>query len=69
MQQFIIGKNIRRWRSFKGKKQECLAKEIGISRIMLSRYENGRSKISMEHLETIAKTLGVNIQELIDSEI
>ena len=65
MGQLLIGKNIQRWRSFKGKKQETLAKEVGISRIMLSRYENGRSEISIKLLEKIAKLLDVSIDELL----
>lgn len=66
MEQIAIGKNIQRWRFFKGKKQETLAKEIGISRVMLSRYENGRSIVSLEQLEQIAKYLEVTIEELIN---
>jgi len=65
MEQATISRNIQRWRSFKGKKQESFAKEIGVSRVMLSRYENGRSKISLQHLEVIAKALGLTITELL----
>jgi transcriptional regulator with XRE-family HTH domain len=65
MEQIFIGKNIQRWRTFKGKKQETFAKEIGISRVMLSRYENGRSIISLQQLEHIAKLLELRIEDLI----
>ncbi len=65
MEQIIIGRNIQRWRCFKGKKQENFAKEVGISRVMLSRYENGRSKISLQQLEHIAELLGIKIEDLI----
>jgi len=69
MEQIVIGRNIRRWRSFKGKKQATFAKEIGISRVMLSRYENGRSQISLRQLELIAQSLDVELEDLInDSE-
>ncbi len=68
MEQILIGKNIQRWRFFKGKKQETLAKEIGISRVMLSRYENGRSTVSLEQLGHIAKTLEIKIEDLINPE-
>ena len=68
MEQIDIGKNIRRWRSFRGKKQASLAKEIGVSRVMLSRYENGKSVISLDHLDAIAKSLEVNIVDLINEE-
>lgn len=66
MDQVIIGKNIQRWRSFRGKKQQTFAKEIGVSRVMLSRYENGRSGISLEHLEEISTSLGISIWELLN---
>lgn len=69
MEQLLIGQNIQRWRLFKGKKQETFAKEIGISRIMLSRYENGRSMISLKHLEHIAELLEVSIEDLIHSQL
>jgi len=60
-----VGRNIQRWRQFKGKKQEPFAKEIEISRVMLSRYENGRSKISLEELEKIATALSIPLHELL----
>ena len=69
MEKFVIGKNIQRWRSFRGKKQKPFAKEIGVSRVMLSRYENGRSEISLTHLEVIAKTLGITIVDLLNENI
>ena len=56
-----IGIKIKRWRSFKDYKQEVFAREIGISRIMLSRYENGRSKVSIPQLEKIAFLLNVDL--------
>jgi transcriptional regulator with XRE-family HTH domain len=65
MEQIFIGKNIQRWRSFKGKKQETLAREIGISRVMLSRNENGRSVISLQQLEIIAALLDLKVEDLI----
>lgn len=63
---YQIGENIKKHRAFKGKKQEALAKEIGVSRIMLSRYENGRVKISIETLHTIATSLDIKLMELLD---
>jgi transcriptional regulator with XRE-family HTH domain len=60
-----IGRNIQRWHQFKGKKQEPFAKEVDISRVMLSRYENGRSKISLEELEKIATALSITLPELL----
>ncbi len=63
-----IGINIKKFRSFKGKKQIVLAGEIGVSRIMLSRYENGRSTISLQQLQKIANCLGVTIDQLVYEE-
>jgi len=68
MDRAIIGRNIQRWRHFKGKKQEPFAKEIEVSRVMLSRYENGRSEISLQQLEKIADALGVSITDLLSDE-
>jgi transcriptional regulator with XRE-family HTH domain len=60
-----IGMKIKKWRSFKDFKQESFAKEIGISRIMLSRYENGRSKVSIVQLQKIAVVLDVELSVLL----
>ena len=56
-----IGMKIKKWRNFKDYKQEVFAKEIGISRIMLSRYENGRSKVSITQLQKIAFLLDLEV--------
>lgn len=60
-----IGWNIRRWRSFRGKKQQVFANEIGVSRNMLSRYENGRSSISISQLQKIAGCLQISLENLL----
>lgn len=59
------GMKIKKWRNFKDYKQEVFAKEIGVSRIMLSRYENGRSKISVLQLKKIASLLEIEITVLL----
>lgn len=66
MNYYQIGENIKKHRTFKGKKQEVLANEIGVSRIMLSRYENGRVKISIETLHTIAIRLNIRVVDLLE---
>ena len=60
-----VGMKIKRWRSFKDYKQEVFAREIGVSRIMLSRYENGRSQISITQLQKIAMLLDIEISVLL----
>jgi transcriptional regulator with XRE-family HTH domain len=65
MNRFIIGDNIKRHRNFKGIKQEAFANKIRVSRVMLSRYENGRSVVSPEKLTLIAQVLDVSIESLL----
>ncbi|MBC7536458.1 MAG: helix-turn-helix transcriptional regulator [Ferruginibacter sp.] len=60
-----VGMKIKKWRNFKDFKQEVFAKEIGVSRIMLSRYENGRSRVSVLQLQKIALLLDVEITVLL----
>jgi len=60
-----VGMKIKRWRSFKDYKQEVFAREIGVSRIMLSRYENGRSQVSIVQLQKIAMLLDIEISVLL----
>lgn len=59
------GLKIKKWRNFKDYKQEVFAKELGISRIMLSRYENGRSQVSLPQLQKIAFVLDVELSVLL----
>ena len=56
--------NIKELRRAKGIKQADLAKKVGISNSLLSRYEKGDMKPSAERLEAIAKALGVDAEEL-----
>ncbi len=65
MYNITVGWNIRRWRSFRGKKQQAFANEIGISRNMLSRYENGRSSVSVIQLQKIARCLQTSVEDLL----
>ncbi len=66
MNNTIIGGNIKKYRIFKDKKQQVFAKEIGVSRIMLSRYENGHVEIKLATLQLIAEKLGINITILLE---
>jgi transcriptional regulator with XRE-family HTH domain len=65
MYNLSIGWNIKRWRSFRGKKQQVFANEIGVSRNMLSRYENGKSTVSVQQLQKIASCLQVSLDNLL----
>ena len=55
-----VGENIKRQRAFKGIKQSHLAENIGISRVTLSKYENGKVDISLGQLKLIAEKLDIN---------
>ena len=65
--EYFVGENIRRWRSFKGFKQEHLALKIGVSRVTLSKYENNRSEISFIQLQMIALALDIQLEQLINT--
>jgi len=56
-----IGKNIRKWRTFHDIKQETFAKQLGISRVMLSRYENGRTGVPDETLKKICVIFNIDL--------
>lgn len=60
-----IGTNIRIARIAKNLTQEALSKDI-ISRIVLSRIENGKSEPSVTQLIELAKRLGCDIYDLIN---
>jgi transcriptional regulator with XRE-family HTH domain len=61
----MIGDKIKRWRSFRGIKQESFATTVGVSRVTLSKYENGRSEISLSQLSVIARALEIGLDDLI----
>lgn len=52
----------------RGKSQEALAKELGISRSCLANYENGNRQPDQEMLIRIADTFEVLIDYLIDRD-
>lgn len=60
--------NIRKYRLEKGIKLELLAKRTGISKSALNDYERELYSPSIETLEKIAKSLGVRITDLFESE-
>lgn len=64
MDYVTIGVNIRNQRFINGLNQFGLAREVGLSRIMISRYENAQSKMSYEMLERFAEKLGVSVEDL-----
>jgi len=57
------GTNVRRWREWRGIKQEVLADQIGVSQATLSVYEK-KEKLEQEILEKIAKALDIPVEAL-----
>lgn len=52
------GANAKRWREWRGVKQDVLAEQIGVSQATLSAYEK-RSNLEPEVIEKIAKALDI----------
>ena len=59
------GANIRRWREWRGMKQEALADEIKVSQATLSGYEK-KDKLESEVLEKVAKALDIPVAAITD---
>jgi transcriptional regulator with XRE-family HTH domain len=59
-----VGNNIRKWRSAKGMKQECLADILEISAVALSKIETGKTDIPLKRLFQIASVLGLKVELL-----
>ncbi len=60
-----VGLNIRKHREKKGWSQEQLALEADLHRAYIGHIERGEKNIGLKNLEKIAKTLGVNIKNLL----
>ncbi|MGI8950094.1 MAG: helix-turn-helix domain-containing protein [Chitinophagaceae bacterium] len=63
----LIGRNIKKWREFKGIKQDTLAQKLGITSAALSQIENGKSDISINRVEQIAEALEIDILLLLSN--
>lgn len=61
-----IGKKIVEARKNEGVTQQQLADFLGISRIAMSSYETGRTRIAIPHLFLIGKALGKRIEFFIE---
>jgi len=61
----IFGRNLKRWRQFRGLTQEDLAAKIGISKDTISRVEVDKApRFGLKHLVSICEILDVKIEEL-----
>lgn len=60
-----IGRNIKELRQRNNIKQAELAKNIDVPQSTLSKYENGKLRIDTDTLTKIAKSLNVNVNDLL----
>lgn len=63
-QKKIIGRNIRRYRDFKGWNQEELGAQVGIRKATMSRIETGVENVSLNTLLKIVDALDVEVEEI-----
>jgi transcriptional regulator with XRE-family HTH domain len=61
----IVGRAIRRERKSAGLSQDALAERVGVSRVTVSRWENGRATPTLECLFTLIDILGVSGTDLL----
>jgi Predicted transcription factor, homolog of eukaryotic MBF1 len=63
-----ISDKIKKLRQEKRFKQESLAEKIGVSRLMLGKYERGEATPSAETLQKLAQVLEVSIDYLLSGD-
>ncbi len=68
MNKALVGEKIKKARVEKSLSQEDLAEKIGVSRMMVSRYELGNSEVSIENLQKISKVLEKTISYFFGEE-
>lgn len=66
--QRFVGSRIKEAREAARLKQDDLVAELGVSRTILSRYENGQAEAPLRHLEIIAARTGVELPWLMGVE-
>jgi len=59
-----LGKTVRRLRTDAGYSQEGFADACGVHRTYMGSVERGETNISLDKLETIARTLGIPLSRL-----
>ncbi len=64
----LTGRLIKRFRQKKGLSQMALAELIGVSYQQVQKYESGRSSISIERLQDIARALDIPVTMFFPSE-
>jgi transcriptional regulator with XRE-family HTH domain len=64
-----LGQRIASYRKAVELTQTQLAEVLGISQKTMAHYEVGRLRISVEMLTTLAKTLGVSVEQLLEDDV
>ena len=67
MTECVIAHNVRRIRSFRGLSQEAVAEKAKVSRAAYRNIENGKTTPRVNTLQAIAKSLGVKLEDLVES--
>lgn len=62
----IIGKNLAALREIRKLSQDEVAAFLGVSRPLVSYYENGQRPISLPHLEKLSDLFGVEVSDLME---
>jgi transcriptional regulator with XRE-family HTH domain len=60
-----VGRRIQELRKIRGMSQDHLGDKLGVTRSFVSKMENGKKKISLEHVERIAQILNVLPEDLL----
>jgi len=64
-EQIKLGKNLKRIRTEKNVSQGDIARALKVGRSFITNIENGKTNPTLATIARIAKTLSVNIEELI----
>jgi transcriptional regulator with XRE-family HTH domain len=65
----IVGQQIALRRRALGYSGADFAGMVGVSQVTISHYETGRCKPNLDHLVSIADTLGVTVDELLSPNV
>ena len=63
--QRTVGANLRAWRHARGLSQEAFAELLGVHRTYMGGVERGERNLTLQSLERIAQTIGVEAEELV----
>ncbi|WP_339212996.1 helix-turn-helix transcriptional regulator [Solibacillus sp. FSL W8-0372] len=65
----MVHENLKKIRTAMGVTQSHLAKKINVTGMTYSRIENGESKLDVERLKVISRTLGIDISVFFDEKL